>query len=231
MFNQNVNIGNRRSLSIQEFTLNTQKSTIYMVGKRATGKSWAISNIIDKLNITPNFMKNTLIISPSELMDPFYGPKYPESTILNNYSSDVLIEHLQKIENLSSEEFNDFSGCIVLDDCLFHNKQIEEPIIMELICNAKRYNITFIFGLQYPLPIFSELRSEINCVFLFNDNSLSTKKELYDKYCGIFPSLDFFEQVFDQITQDYTCMVVKNTNSINLTDKIFYFKLKSPYEN
>ncbi len=222
----------RRSLPIQEFILPTQKSTICMIGKRATGKSCAISNIIDNLNVTDNFMENTLIISPSELMNPFYGSKYPTATILNNYGGDILIEYLQKIGNLRSDEFNEFSGCIVLDDCLYHNRQINEPIIMELIYNAKHYNITFIFAIQYLLPIVIDLRKKLDYIFLFKDDSLVDKKELYEKYCGMFPSLDFFEQVFSQITQDYNCMVINDLNrGNNLTDKIFYFKSKLQYEN
>ncbi len=219
-----------KSIEFNEFTLDTKPSTICMIAKRGSGKSWLASNIINNLNTTPNFIENTLIISPTEQMIQFYGPIFPKSQILYNYDSDVLTDYLKKIENLNSEEFKKFSGCVVLDDCLSSNKQFQkDPVIMELLCNAKHYNLTVVLILQWPMPMLAEIRLRFDYIFLFKEDFLIIQKKLYGQYASMFPNLEIFKKIFEQLTQNYHCMVIKNRCiNPNFLDKIFYFKAESP---
>ena len=43
----------------------------------------------------------------------------------------------------------------------------------------------------------------------------------------MFPSFDIFTQVFNDITEDFGCMVINNrVHSKNITDKVFWYKAK-----
>ncbi len=218
-----------KCMMFDEFTLDMQPSTMCVIAKRGSGKTWFATNVINNLNVTPNFIENTLIISPTEQMSLFYGPKFPKSQILYNYDGDILTEYLKKIENLGGEEFKNFSGCVVLDDC-FGNKQLQkDPVVRELLCNAKHYNLTVVLILQWPVTMPIDLKSSFDYVFLFKDDFLTNQKKLYAQYGRTFPHLKLFKQAFEQLTTDYSCMVIKKPSVItNISDNVFHFKAKSP---
>ena len=83
----------------------------------------------------------------------------------------------------------------------------------------------FIVSMQYALDITPELRTCLDYVFILKENIYQNRKRLYDHYCGMFPSLDIFQQVFLPCTEDYQCMVINNTNISNkVEDIVFWYK-------
>jgi len=215
-------------IQIKELQLSNLPSTICIIAKRGPGKSWIVRELFNNLNKTDKFIENSLIISPTEKMNKFYGNFIPSSNISFQYDNKVLKEYLEKIEKMSREERELFSGCVVFDDCLADSKKwIKDPEICKLFLNARHYNITFIFTMQYPMSIPPDLRCNFDYVFLQFDDFHFNQKRLYEQYAGMFPTFDLFRQVFKQMTENYGSMVIKNIGGADkITDKIFHFKAK-----
>ena len=74
--------------------------------KRGSGKSYIVSHLISYLNDNDNFIKNSLIISPTERMNPFYIHRFPQAKIIYQFDDDIVQEYI-KNEKV----------CIVCDDC------------------------------------------------------------------------------------------------------------------
>jgi hypothetical protein len=217
------------NLEFQEFTLSKEYSSICIIGKRGSGKTLVVQNIIDNLNVSDKFIENTLIIDPTEQYSKSYGPKYQKAQIHFNYNSTILEEYLAKIKSLSSDDFAKFSGCVVLDSCLASKSTwTKDRSIFELLFNCKHYHLTLIMTMQFPMAITPEIRSNFNSVFLLNDDFVLNQKKIYEHYGSIFTSFEMFKNSFAQLTKDYGCMVItRKPHTLHVTDNVFYFKAKA----
>jgi hypothetical protein len=85
---------------------------------------------------------------------------------------------------------------------------IGKTLLVELICNKYDYNI-----------INLSIDEERNKDFITNI------KRLYDNYAGMFPNLNAFKEVFEQLTKDFGCMVIVNRGArASFLEKIYYYK-------
>ena len=196
-------------------------SNILIIGRRATGKSTLVKNII---TTKPT---KTIIISPSiEYHNPY--SEIPNVTYYNT---------LDNIENILEQNIT-----IVLDDALFNTRDYNK--INELLYKGRHYNIRVIITLQYP-SIPPAIRANFDYIFLFQENQFRTKMTLYEHYGKIFPTYDVFVDTFNKITKDsssytsntsntsntsYTSMVINNrTQSNRIEDKIGSYKVNLYY--
>jgi hypothetical protein len=198
-----------------------------LVAKRGSGKSWIIKDLVfnlwDKKKI-----ENCIVFAPADKMANFYESFIPKENVF--YELDV--EKIREILNTQIEKNNQQiqSTCIILDDCLSSNRNWEKnPVLYDLLINTKRYHITLILSMQFPLGINQELRCFIDYVLLGADDLIGNQKRLYDYYAGIFPNFNGFKQTFEQTTQnfDFMCLSLINTGiNQNFEDKVKWFKSK-----
>lgn len=193
-------------ITVDDFYLNEMRSnpSIMIIGKRGTGKTYIISNILDAK--TDDFISDTLIISQKDAN--FYMNRYPNALVVQDYDSNFVKAHIQNE-----------GGAIVFDDCLYD--YVKNTELIELMRNNHHYNKTVISSVQFPLSIKPELRSSFDYVFLLNDDVLTNQKKMFDHYAGYFPDFDSFRQVYGNLTQKYGSMVIKNCHTC---DKIGRFK-------
>jgi len=224
------------NLPIREFNLNwmCKNSSIVMIAKRGSGKSWVCRSILKHLHRIG--IPGGVIIAPTDKMTNFYGKFFPELYIHYEYKNEILenVFYRQKeIINKQKKKMKkrrkvDPRSFVVMDDCLGSKTtwQKEKPIL-EMFFNGRHFKITFILTMQFPLGIPPELRSNFDYVFLLADDFISNQKRLYDHYAGIFPSFDSFKSVFLELTNDFGSMVIVNRGSrTDFLDKIFWFKAK-----
>ncbi|QKF93472.1 VV A32-like packaging ATPase [Fadolivirus algeromassiliense] len=210
-------------------------SKICLVGKRGSGKSWIIRDILNKINTNDQFLENTLIISKTEKMNPFYKKHFPNAKVICEYNSEAISDYLfdQEVRIDESKKRLDQTGiyipsdgCVILDDCIgSKGSWMNDKSLLELFYNARHYNTTFIITMQFPLGIKPELRLQFDYVFLLSEDFYSNQKRLYDHYAGMFPTFETFRDTFLQLTEDYNAMVISNCSGcVSLTDKLFYYK-------
>ena len=234
MTTKNVRFGASR-LEIKKFNIAdmVDHCTIAMIAKRASGKSYLTKEIMYHKKTIPS----AIAISRTEKLNKYYADFIPESFIFYEYDSSILsnIYERQGMMNQDNrkrltegKKEKDDRLMLIMDDCMsYKGTWLKDPNILELFFNGRHHHLSFILTMQFSLGIPPELRSNFDYIFLLAEDITSNRKRLYDHYAGMFPTFDIFQQVFNEITADYGCMVINNRiHSTNITDKVFWYKAK-----
>ena len=79
--------------------------------------------------------------------------------------------------------------------------------------------------MQHGLGLPPDLRSNIDYVFIFRNNIVKEREKIYNHYAGMFPTFDVFNQVMNQCTENFECLVIDNkVQSNNISDIVFWYK-------
>lgn len=212
------------TIKIKNFDINymCDNPSILVIGKRETGKSTIISNILNNMITAYDPIKELLIFSPKERKTRFYQGLYPHAKIFCDYNVNEIKKYLSKRSDKNYLLNN--KGCIVFDDSLTPDQYKFADEVTELIYNARHYNTTLIMTQQLPL-LRPDLRANIDYVFLGNyEDSVCHRRTLFNYHGGIFPTFELFNKYLSQSTKDYGFMVIHNrVKSLNIEDKIFEF--------
>lgn len=206
-------------------------STIVLVGKRRTGKSFLTRDIMYYHTDIPL----GCVISQTERYNGFYSdfvpnvlihPKPDKETISNIHKrQDIIARKYEKEKKLYGGTRIDPRLFLILDDCLSDKNWQKSEEIREFFMNGRHLKLFLLITMQYPLGIPPELRTNIDYVFILKETILANKKRIYESYAGMFPTFELFCQVMDQCTQDYECLVIDTTTqSTKLEDLIFWYK-------
>ena len=215
---------------------------IVMIGKRGTGKSYLVK---DMLYYHKN-MPVGAVISGTEAGNGFYQEIIPKLFIHHEYNTNIItnaltrqktiLKSLKKMNKLgkginyklvkgSNEDPRMF---IILDDCLFDSKWTRDVCMRLLFMNGRHWKIMLVITMQYPLGIPPILRTNIDYVFILREPIRDNREKIYKGYAGMFPTFDAFNQVMDQCTEDYNCLVIDNTTKSNkIDDQVFWYKAES----
>jgi len=227
------------ALPVRDFKLNNiaQNASIVMIAKRGSGKSWCVRSILQHFKDIPV----GIIIAPTDKMSNFYGTFFPESFIYYDFNTEIISKILDRQDRIIDKNKElakykkkiDPRAFVVMDDCLAQKSQwAKDDKIKELLMNGRHYKLMYILTMQFPLGISPELRSQFDYIFLLKEEFNSNLKRIYDHYAGMFPTFESFRQIFNQLTSNYGCMVIANTdrgldkgNEENgFLNKIFWFQ-------
>lgn len=221
------------SLKLRRFDITSigDDKVIVLIGKRCTGKSFLVRDLLYFHQDIPI----GIVISGTESANSFYGNIIPSLFIHDEYSPSLLknILRRQKIVNkkiLSEKETNgrstiDPRAFLILDDCLYDNSWTKDTNIRALFMNGRHYHMLLVITMQYALGIPPNLRTNIDYVFILRENYVSNRKRLYEHYAGMFPTFAMFSQVMEQCTENFECIVVNNNAKSNkLEDQIYWYK-------
>jgi hypothetical protein len=105
---------------------------------------------------------------------------------------------------------------------------VKKKIIKGIFMNGRNWKILLIMTLQYAKDIPPDLRSNVDYVFILREPYKSNRERIWKNYAGMFPTFEAFEQVMDQTTENYECLVVDNNCKSNkLMDSIYWYKAES----
>lgn len=220
-------------LDFKKFDINSiqNNSSICMIAKRNSGKSWLVRDIIYQKRDIPAFV----VIAPTDKLNGFYDKFIPSSFIHYEYNTNILDKIFSRQEKIiqknkerlkEGKEPIDPRILLVMDDCLASKSSwSKDKNIYELLQNGRHYQITYILTMQYSLGIQPELRSNFDFIFLLGEDFITNQKRLYDHYAGMFDNFEMFKKVFLNITDDYGSMVLNSqVKSKEITDKVFWYK-------
>lgn len=221
-------------MRFKKFDLKNLKNhcTIALIAKRRSGKSVLVKDIMR----TKNDIPSSVVISRTEKLNKCYGNNMPDSYIYYNFDTDIL-SRIFKRQNRLIEDNNkrkknnkylkDDRVLLIMDDCMSDKNWIKDPNILELFFNGRHYHLSFILTMQYSKGLPPDMRANLDYIFLLAEDFICNRKRLYEDYAGMFPSFDVFQQVFTELTDDFGCMVIDNSNhSKNIEDKVFWYKAK-----
>lgn len=119
-------------------------------------------------------------------------------------------------------------ACLIIDDLMYDEAAMKSQEIRKVFTNGRHYKLLTLLSLQYALGVQPALRSNIDYTFIMN-NSNSTKsiRTIWENYAGMFPCANILADVLNVCTDDYKCLVIKNSvKSKNIHDKVFWYRAK-----
>ena len=215
-------------------TNETKGPVIVLIGKRDTGKSFLVRDLLYHQQDIPI----GTVISGTEEGNGFYSKLVPKLFIHNEYNT-AIIENILKRQRLVLKEIKkeieaykrttiDPRTFVILDDCLYDNSWARDKMMRLLFMNGRHWKVMLIITMQFPLGIPPNLRTNIDFVFILRENYISNRKRIYENYAGMFPTYESFGQVMDQCTENYECLVINNSSKSNkLQDQVFWYKADS----
>ena len=204
---------------------------VLFIGRRGTGKSWLIK---DLMWYKQKFPIGT-VLSGTESANGFYSTIVPSLFIHEEFNSaiisnvlkrqDAITKQIRKEKELRGGSTLDRRAFIVMDDCLYDNKWITDKYIRSLFMNGRHYGLLYILAIQYVMGIPPVLRGQVDYVFILRENQVSARKRIYEQFAGIFPTFEIFCQILDKCTEHYECLVIHNGSKTNrLEDCVFWYK-------
>ncbi|CAM9636692.1 unnamed protein product, partial [Phaeothamnion confervicola] len=223
------------SLIVKKFnpTKATSKNCIILIlGKRASGKSVLISDLLYHLNRAK--VPRIVVFSGTEASTGYYGQFVPDAFIFSTLDLDVLERIVENQKKLTADKKfgripadTDIRLVLLLDDVGFDKKVLKSTTIREVLMNGRHHGIIFMLALQYSMDISPDLRTNIDYVFSMRDNIPRNVAKLYENFFGVFETLQQFRTVFEQCTQNYECICMDNTNPCApLQESIQWYKAK-----
>ena len=210
-----------------------QDSVIVFIGKRNTGKSVCMKDILSYNKDIPV----GIVISPTESANGYFEKFIPKMLVYDEYTPDITKKFLDrqiKINNEKKIEMKkngttdiDSRAFLILDDCLYDKSWPNDKSIRSFFMNGRHYKIFFLITMQYCMGVPPVLRSNIDYVFIFRNNVMKEREKLYQHYAGMFPTFDIFNTVMDKCTENYECIVIDNkVQSNKLEDQVKWFKAR-----
>ena len=208
--------------------------TIVMIGKRNTGKSFLIKDLLYHHRDIPIGS----VISPSEGVNRFFSDIVPPLFIHEEYTP-AIVENVVKRQKLVIKKIEDqqrlYGSCnidprafLIMDDCLYDNTWAHNKHIRYIFLNGRHIKLMYVVSMQHPLGVMPTLRTNVDVVFILRENITANRKRIYDNWAGCFPSQDAFNQVLNQTTEDYHCLVINNNAKSNRLDQqVFWYKAES----
>lgn len=198
-------------------------SVVVLIGKRNTGKSFLIR---DLLHSKKHFPIGT-VISATESANNFYSNIIPGMFIHSKFS-DELVGNVMKRQQLIMKQNKgvDNKAFFIMDDMMsVANQWVKSENVASMFCNGRHYGCLFVLSLQYVMGIPPIFRNNVDFVFILRENIHKSRKKLWEHWAGIFPNYKMFESVMNACTQNYDCIVIKNNSLSNkIEDCIFWYK-------
>jgi hypothetical protein len=211
-------------IKVRRFDPSTMRAnaTVLMSGKRGTGKTTLINDIMyhnrDKFRFGVG-------MSPTDDTTDALGAFIPNSCVYDEFDEGALQRMLtvqKKAGRGPPEKFHNVF--CVLDDCAFDKKTFSNKAIREVFMNGRHRKIFIINSIQYVMDMPAGLRGQFDYVFATRNDNHDEKEKLWKYFFGMFPSFRSFEKVLEECTDEYSVIVFDGTvRSKNVEDKIFHY--------
>lgn len=209
-------------------------SVVVLIGKRNAGKSYCLKDIL-------NYHKNLpvgVVISPTEKANGFFEKFVPKMLLYDECDEKLIKKFVDRQIKITEDKKKDLKkngssdidprAFLILDDCLYDKKWISDKNIRCIFMNGRHYKIFFLITMQYAMGLPPVLRSNVDYVFIFRNNIINERMKIYNYYAGMFPSFEVFNQVMNQTTENFECLVIDNKIQSNkLEDQVFWYKAES----
>jgi hypothetical protein len=219
------------SLKLKKFDMSSIKSdkVVLFIGKRETGKSFLVRDLLWHHRDLPV----GTVISGTEGANQFYSKMVPPIFIHEEYRPEIINNFVKRQGRLVKKQVSgapeyqniDPRAFMILDDCLYDNSWVKDKNVRSLFMNGRHYKAFFIITSQYSLGIPPNLRTNVDYVFVLRETIHSNRRRLYEQYCGMFPTYEFFCTVMDQCTENFECLVINNNSkSSKLEEQVYWYK-------
>ena len=211
-------------LKIRKYNVKEQlrpDAVVLMVGKRGTGKSTLLKDVMRNMSDKLDY---GIAMSPTEECTSDMGSYIPPSCIYNDFNSDK-IDQLLEAQRLAIKRGSKRRVFLLLDDCMYDKKVMKATNIRNVFMNGRHRRIFFANCQQYVMDMPPDLRSQIDVCFALRENIRANKEKLWKFFFGMFDTFNEFNEVMDNCTQNFECLVYDGGSRSNqVEDCIFWYK-------
>jgi len=206
-------------------------SVVVFIGKRNTGKSYCMKDILSYNRDIPV----GVVVSPTERANGYFEKFIPKMLIYDELEEKIVSKFLSRQINITKERKKELEkhgsstvdprAFLILDDCMYNKAITKDKNIRCIFMNGRHYKIFLLITMQHGLGLPPDLRSNIDYVFIFRNNIVKEREKIYNHYAGMFPTFDVFNQVMNQCTENFECLVIDNKiQSNNINDNVYWYK-------
>lgn len=193
-----------------------------------TGKSTLIKSILySKKHIFPTGK----VHSGTEDSNGFFGEIMPSSFIENGLD----LNNLLPIENFKTRQQHAKKhletrgqypwSYLIIDDCSSDSRIFKKPIFQEVYKNGRHWRMMHLLSLQYCLDIPPPIRVCIDGTFILRETNPNMRKKLFENFGGCVDTLSDWNDLMDQLTDNYSAMFINNKCTTNkIEDAIMFYK-------
>jgi hypothetical protein len=206
-------------------------SVVVFIGKRNTGKSYCMKDILSYNRDIPV----GVVVSPTERANGYFEKFIPKMLIYDELEEKIVSTFLSRQINITKDRKKELEkhgsstidprAFLIFDDCMYNKAITKDKNIRCIFMNGRHYKIFLLITMQHGLGLPPDLRSNIDYVFIFRNNIVKEREKIYNHYAGMFPTFDVFNQVMNQCTENFECLVIDNKiQSNNINDNVFWYK-------
>ncbi len=206
-------------------------SVVVFIGKRNTGKSYCMKDILSYNRDIPV----GVVVSPTERANGYFEKFIPKMLIYDDLEEKIVSKFLSRQINITKDRKKELEkhgsstidprAFFILDDCMYNKAITKDKNIRCIFMNGRHYKIFLLITMQHGLGLPPDLRSNIDYIFIFRNNIVKEREKIYNHYAGMFPTFDVFNQVMNQCTENFECLVIDNKiQSNNINDNVYWYK-------
>nr|QBK85415.1 MAG: intein-containing packaging ATPase [Marseillevirus LCMAC101] len=138
----------------------------------------------------------------------------------------ILRQRKCKIEN--PEDYPGNYAINIIDDASDDPKVYKTKVMKGLFkLGSQHWNQLLMVGSQYAIDLPPDIRKSVSYVAIFREPEEAERKKLHLNLGGSCGKYETFCELMDQITGDYTCMIIKKRSQSNkMEDNVFYMRTK-----
>lgn len=202
--------------------------TWIVVGPPASGKTSFIEDMV--YNVKDRYPVGRAWIGTEGAYDKFckiMGKLY----VSNYYDIDEIRSHIMRQRTCGAETDTkdpNNAAVMILDDVADDPKIFKTKEMRGLFKNgSQHWTQLAMVGLQYAIDVPPDIRKSVSYIALFREPNPTEREKLYKNFGGIVGTKEDFNDIMDQLTGDYTCVIIKNRSQSNdIQDNVFYYKGK-----
>lgn len=205
----------------------SQTSVVVMIGRRRSGKSLLIKDILYHNQDIPIGS----VISGTEDVSTFFGDMIPKTLLHREVIPEVTASILKrqvllKRKIIRSHGSNiDPRAFLVIDDCGYNSSWPSQKNIKYIAMNGRHVDLFVLMALQDALSLPPNIRTNCDFVFIFAEMRLRYRQRIYDNWASVIPTFEAFNAIMDIVTEEYGVLVIHLTSySKELADQVFYYK-------
>jgi len=186
-------------------------ATIVAIGKRRTGKSWLLRNI---MYLMRDKIPAGIVISQTDELNKFWRQYVPSKYIYPKYEPEILdavFKRQKDILNdnsLTREEKDEKAPFFVLLDDVISDQRLKyDENLMELFVAGRHYRLFVMITSQYAKAITPTLRGNTDYAFLMKCAQQRQREALWEDFADSLTK-DAFAQMLDAYTEDNEVLVV-----------------------
>lgn len=166
------------------------------------------------------------VMSGTEDSNGFYKDIFPSMFIYNELNEDALLDWIKR-QKIAKKYIDNPWELQLLDDCTDDPKVLNRKLFHSIFKNGRHWSTMFILSLQYCLDIRPVIRTNLDYSFILRESNVKIRKALWENYASCVGDFKDFCDIMDQITDDYTALVINNrVQSNDISDCVFYFKAR-----